>query len=215
MLSDEFGKDYYLALRERLKQEYLGNHPYRVFPPMNDIFNALRYTDYDDVKAVIIGQDPYHGFGQAHGLSFSVPPGVPIPPSLRNILTELAADVGCKPPSCGDLTPWAKEGVLLLNDVLTVREGQAGSHDGIGWQYLTGRIVSLLNEREKPMVFLLWGNYALRRRENITNPNHLVLTAPHPSPLSASRGFFGCRHFSKTNRFLTANGIKPINWQLP
>ncbi|HPE95182.1 MAG TPA: uracil-DNA glycosylase [Bacillota bacterium] len=212
LLKDEFEKEYYLRLRQYLKTEYLMPHPYRVFPPMEDIFNALRYTDYPDVKAVIIGQDPYHEYGQAHGLAFSVKDGVAIPPSLRNIYAELKNDLGVPIQESGDLTRWAKNGVLLLNDVLTVREGQAGSHDSIGWQLLTTRIVQLLNERENPMVFMLWGAYAKRRLEYITNPNHLVLTAPHPSPLSASRGFFGCCHFSKTNAFLQKNRIAPIDW---
>ena len=213
LLSDEFKKEYYKKLREILKSEYLGKHPYRVFPPMNDIFNALRYTDYNDVKVVIIGQDPYHEYGQAHGLSFSVPNGVDIPPSLRNIYKELESDLGINPRKSGNLEDWARSGVLLLNDVLTVREGAAGSHDGIGWQNLTDRVVTLLNEREKPMVFMLWGNYAKRRLPLITNENHLVLTSVHPSPLSASRGFFGCKHFSKANRFLIEHNIAPVDWQ--
>lgn len=212
LLSDEFEKDYYKKLRAFLKDEYLGSHPYRVFPPMNDIFTALRLTDYDDVKVVILGQDPYHEYGQAHGLAFSVPEGVTVPPSLCNIYKELSGDLGITPPQSGYLIPWAKSGVLLLNDVLTVREGAAGSHDGIGWQYLTSRIIQLLNEREKPMVFMLWGAYARRRMELITNKRHLVLTAPHPSPLSASRGFFGCHHFSRANAFLVANGMEPVDW---
>ena len=165
LLSDEFEKDYYKKLRAFLKDEYLGSHPYRVFPPMNNIFTALRLTDYDDVKVVILGQDPYHEYGQAHGLAFSVPEGVTVPPSLCNIYKELSGDLGITPPQSGCLIPWAKSGVLLLNDVLTVREGAAGSHDGIGWQYLTSRIIQLLNEREKPMVFMLWGAYARRRME--------------------------------------------------
>ena len=212
LLSDEFEKDYYKKLRAFLKDEYLGSHPYRVFPPMNDIFTALRLTDYDDVKVVILGQDPYHEYGQAHGLAFSVPEGVTVPPSLCNIYKELSGDLGITPPQSGCLIPWAKSGVLLLNDVLTVREGAAGSHDGIGWQYLTSRIIQLLNEREQPMVFMLWGAYARRRMELITNKRHLVLTAPHPSPLSASRGFFGCHHFSRANAFLVANGMEPVDW---
>ena len=212
LLSDEFEKDYYKKLRAFLKDEYLGSHPYRVFPPMNDIFTALRLTDYDDVKVVILGQDPYHEYGQAHGLAFSVPEGVTVPPSLCNIYKELSGDLGITPPQSGYLIPWAKSGVLLLNDVLTVREGAAGSHDGIGWQYLTSRIIQLLNKHEKPMVFMLWGAYARRRMELITNKRHLVLTAPHPSPLSASRGFFGCHHFSRANAFLVANGMEPVDW---
>ena len=213
LLKGEFEKDYYLKLREILKSEYLGKHPYRVFPPMNDIFNALRYTDYDDVKVVIIGQDPYHEYGQAHGLSFSVPNGVDIPPSLRNIYKELESDLGINPRKSGNLEDWARGGVLLLNDVLTVREGAAGSHDNIGWQNLTDRIVTLLNERKKPMVFMLWGNYAKRRLPLITNEQPLVLTSVHPSPLSATRGFFGCKHFSKANKFLKDHNIEPVDWQ--
>lgn len=211
LLADEIKKDYYLRLREFLKQEYSTR---RIYPPMNDIFNALRRTSYSDVKAVILGQDPYHGAGQAHGMCFSVKKGTPPPPSLQNIFKELKSDLGIDPPDHGELTAWADSGVLLLNTVLTVREGQANSHKGMGWEQFTDRIIELLNQREKPMVFLLWGGNARSKARLITNPNHLVLQCAHPSPLSAYNGFFGCRHFSKTNEFLEQHGIAPINWKL-
>ncbi len=211
LLADEIKKDYYLRLREFLKQEY---STHRIYPPMNDIFNALRRTSYSDVKAVILGQDPYHGAGQAHGMCFSVKKGTPPPPSLQNIFKELKSDLGIDPPDHGELTKWADSGVLLLNTVLTVREGQANSHKGMGWEQFTDRIIELLNQREKPMVFLLWGGNARSKARLITNPNHLVLQCAHPSPLSAYNGFFGCRHFSKTNEFLEQHGIDPINWKL-
>lgn len=211
LLADEIKKDYYLRLREFLKQEYSTR---RIYPPMNDIFNALRRTSYSNVKAVILGQDPYHGAGQAHGMCFSVKKGTPPPPSLQNIFKELKSDLGIDPPNHGELTAWADSGVLLLNTVLTVREGQANSHKGMGWEQFTDRIIELLNQREKPMVFLLWGGNARSKARLITNPNHLVLQCAHPSPLSAYNGFFGCRHFSKTNEFLEQHGIAPINWKL-
>lgn len=211
LLSGEFKKDYYLRLREFLKAEYGSRN---IFPPMQDIFNSLRYTSYSDVKAVILGQDPYHGAGQAHGLCFSVKKGVQPPPSLQNIFKELNADLGIQPPPHGELTAWAKSGVLLMNTVLTVREGQANSHKGQGWEILTDRVIELLNQREQPIVFLLWGGNARAKAKLITNPAHLVLQCAHPSPLSAYNGFFGCRHFSKANEFLTANGIEPIDWQI-
>lgn len=211
LLGGEFQKDYYLRLREFLKAEYSSRN---IFPPMQDIFNALRYTSYSDVKAVIIGQDPYHGAGQAHGLCFSVKKGVQPPPSLQNIFKELNADLGIQPPPHGELTAWAKSGVLLMNTVLTVREGQANSHKGQGWEILTDRVIELLNERKQPIVFLLWGGNARAKARLITNPAHLVLQCAHPSPLSAYNGFFGCRHFSKANEFLSANGIAPIDWNL-
>lgn len=211
LLADELKKDYYLRLREFLKQEYSTR---RIYPPMNDIFNALRRTSYSDVKAVILGQDPYHGAGQAHGMCFSVKKGTPPPPSLQNIFKELKSDLGIDPPNHGELTAWADSGVLLLNTVLTVREGMANSHRGMGWEQFTDRIIELLNQREKPMVFLLWGGNARSKARLITNPNHLVLQCAHPSPLSAYNGFFGCRHFSKTNTFLEQHGIAPINWKL-
>lgn len=211
LLADEIKKDYYLRLREFLKQEYTTR---RVYPPMEDIFNALRHTSYSDVRAVILGQDPYHGAGQAHGMCFSVKKGTPPPPSLQNIFKELKADLGIDPPNHGELTQWADNGVLLLNTVLTVREGQANSHRGMGWEHFTDRVIQLLNERQQPIVFLLWGGNARSKANLITNPQHLVLQCAHPSPLSAYNGFFGCRHFSKTNEFLTQHGMQPINWKL-
>lgn len=211
ILKDEFEKDYYKKLRVFLKSEYSSRH---IFPDMYDIFNALKYTSYSDVKAVIIGQDPYHGAGQAHGLCFSVKKGVTPPPSLINIYKELQSDIGFTPASHGELTSWAKNGVLLLNTVLTVREASPNSHKGIGWEIFTDRVISALNERENPIVFILWGANAKAKRALITNPNHKILTAAHPSPLSAYNGFFGCKHFSKTNEFLIQNGISPIDWSL-
>lgn len=209
LLSEEFGKDYYLALREFLKKEYFTT---RVYPPMNDIFNALRYTPYGDVKVVLLGQDPYHGEGQAHGLCFSVRPGIPKPPSLENIFKELQTEIGMTPPKNGTLTGWAQQGVLLLNTTLTVRAGQPQSHKGHGWETLTDRIVTLVNEKDNPVVFLLWGSNARSKKELITNPRHLILECAHPSPLSAYHGFFGCGHFVKTNAFLSAHGLSPIDW---
>ena len=211
VLGDEFKKPYYLQLREFLKKEYSS---YRVYPNMYDIFNSLKYTDYNAVKAVIIGQDPYHGAGQAHGLCFSVKAGVMPPPSLKNIFKELNSDLGLAEPNNGELTDWAKQGVLLLNTVLTVREGQPNSHKGKGWEILTDEIIRKLNARQTPTAFILWGGNAKAKRGLITNPIHAVFTAAHPSPLSAYNGFFGCRHFSKVNAFLQANGIEPINWQI-
>ena len=211
LLADEIKKDYYLRLREFLKQEYTTR---RIYPPMEDIFNALRHTSYSNVRAVILGQDPYHGAGQAHGMCFSVKKGTPPPPSLQNIFKELKADLGIDPPNHGELTQWADNGVLLLNTVLTVREGQANSHRGMGWEHFTDRVIQLLNERQQPIVFLLWGGNARSKANLITNPQHLVLQCAHPSPLSAYNGFFGCRHFSKTNEFLTQHGMQPINWKL-
>lgn len=211
LLADEFGKDYYQKLRAFLAKEY---RTQKIFPDMYDIFNALKYTSYSDVKAVMIGQDPYHGEGQAHGLCFSVKKGIEPPPSLKNIYKELAEDVGFVPPDHGELIDWAKQGVLMLNAVLTVRSGEANSHKGMGWEIFTDRIIGLLNERKQPIVFLLWGANARRKKELITNPMHKVLEAAHPSPLSAYNGFFGCRHFSKTNEILRSLGIEPIDWSL-
>ncbi|MBR6696396.1 MAG: uracil-DNA glycosylase [Oscillospiraceae bacterium] len=211
VLKGEFEKEYYLKLREFLKQEYFTR---KIFPDMYDIFNALKYTPYNNVKAVIIGQDPYHGEGQAHGLCFSVREGIEKPPSLKNIFKELHDDTGFTEPENGTLTKWAEDGVLLLNAVLTVREGQANSHQGKGWEIFTDTVISHLNKREKPMVFILWGRNARNKKNLITNPAHKILEAAHPSPLSAYNGFFGCRHFSKTNEFLKANGIEEINWQI-
>lgn len=211
LLADEIRKDYYLRLREFLKQEYTTR---RIYPPMEDIFNALRHTSYSYVRAVILGQDPYHGAGQAHGMCFSVRKGTPPPPSLQNIFKEMKSDLGIDPPNHGELTAWADSGVLLLNTVLTVREGEANSHRGMGWEQFTDRIIELLNQREQPIVFLLWGGNARSKARLITNPQHLILQCAHPSPLSAYNGFFGCRHFSKTNEFLVQHGMQPINWRL-
>ena len=210
ILADEWEKPYYRALHDFLKKEY---STHRVYPDMYDIFNALRYTAYEDVKAVIIGQDPYHGKGQAHGLCFSVKKGVEPPPSLVNIYKEMEDDLGVSAPPHGELTGWAKQGVLLLNAVLTVREGQPNSHKDKGWEQFTDRVIGELNRKETPVVFLLWGANAERKANVITNPIHYKLSAPHPSPLSAYRGFFGCRHFSKTNEILKNTNQQPIRWE--
>ena len=209
ILDGEFEKEYYLKLRAFLAKEYRTT---TIYPDMYDIFNALKYTPYGDVKAVILGQDPYHGPGQAHGLCFSVLPGITPPPSLKNIYKEIQDEYGTTPPNGGELTRWAKQGVLLLNTVLTVRAGMANSHRGMGWEILTDRIISLLNERKEPIVFMLWGANARQKTALITNPRHLVLTAAHPSPLSAYNGFFGCGHFKKCNDFLAQNGREAIIW---
>ena len=211
ILKEEFEKDYYLKLREFLKTEYRN---YRVYPDMYDIFNALRYTSFNDVKVVILGQDPYHGAGQAHGLCFSVQNGVEPPPSLKNIYKELNAELGLSIPSHGELTKWAKQGVLLLNTVLTVREATPNSHKNYGWEIFTDAVIKHLNNREKPIVFLLWGANARAKTALITNPNHKIFTCAHPSPLSAYNGFFGCGHFAKTNEFLNSIGETPIDWQI-
>ena len=211
ILKDEWKMPYYILLRQFLKEEYRTK---TIYPDMYDIFNALKYTPFKDVKAVIIGQDPYHGPGQAHGLCFSVKRGVDIPPSLKNIYKELNNDIGFIEPNHGCLEDWAKQGVLMLNTVLTVRAGMAASHRGNGWERFTDRVIEKLNEKQTPVVFLLWGKPAAQKAKIITNPMHLKLEAPHPSPLSAHRGFFGCHHFSKTNQFLTQNGLDPINWQI-
>ena len=209
ILADEWTKPYYLKLREFLKSEYAAK---TVYPDMNDIVNALKLTSFEDTKVVIIGQDPYHGEGQAHGLCFSVKKGVTPPPSLKNIFKELNADIGKPIPKDGELTEWAKQGVLLLNNVLTVREGQPASHKGMGWEIFTDRIISELNRKQTPVVFLLWGAHAQKKAEIITNPIHYKLKAVHPSPLSASRGFFGCKHFSETNKILIKENLKEIEW---
>lgn len=211
ILEYEFKKDYYLKLREFLKREYAQRH---IYPDMYDIFNSLKYAPYSKIKAVIIGQDPYHQPGQAHGLCFSVKKGVAIPPSLQNIYKELQADMGIPPASHGELTSWAEQGVLMLNSVLTVREGQPNSHKGQGWEIFTDKVIKILNGHETPIVFLLWGANAKAKAQIITNPIHLKLTAAHPSPLSAYNGFFGCHHFTKANEFLIKNGIEPINWRV-
>lgn len=211
LLKDEFEKEYYTELRKFLVHEY---NRYVIYPNMYDIFNALRYTSYSNVKVVLLGQDPYHGENQAHGLCFSVKKGVQQPPSLKNIFKELEDDLGCEIPNHGELTKWANEGVLLLNTVLTVRQGQANSHANKGWEKLTDKIIEILNDREEPIVFLLWGRNAQNKSKLITNPNHLILKCAHPSPLSAYNGFYGCKHFSKTNEFLVRNHTKPIDWQI-
>lgn len=211
LLQEEFDKDYYKALRQFLKEEY-GHRT--VYPDMFDIYNALHFTDYPDVKAVILGQDPYHGPGQAHGLSFSVKPGVATPPSLVNIYKELQSDLGCKIPNNGYLKKWADEGVLMLNTALTVRARAANSHKDKGWEIFTDRIIHHLNERTEPVVFILWGKNAKNKKALITGNQHLVLMSSHPSPYSADYGFFGSKPFSKTNDFLTAMGKKPIDWQI-
>ena len=212
VLEGEFDKEYYQKLRQFLISEYRSR---AVYPDMYSIFNALKYTAYEDVKAVILGQDPYHQPGQAHGLCFSVQKGVQIPPSLVNIYKELESDLGIKPPSHGYLESWAKNGVLLLNTVLTVRDSQANSHKGKGWEIFTDRVIELLNEREKPMVFILWGNNAKTKEKLITNPNHLIIKSAHPSPLSAHYGFWGGKYFSRTNEFLVSTGQEPIDWRIP
>ncbi len=212
ILKDEFTKDYYLKLRAFLAKEYRQG---TVYPDMYDIFNALRYTSFGDTKAVIIGQDPYHGEGQAHGLCFSVRRGTEPPPSLKNIFRELETDVGFRYTGHGELTAWAKQGVLLLNTVLTVRAHQPNSHRGMGWELFTDRVIKELDRKESPVVFLLWGANARQKARVITNPNHIKLETVHPSPLSAYNGFFGCRHFSRCNEALIASGQTPIDWQLP
>lgn len=211
ILKDEFTKEYYQKLRNFLAYEY--KHT-TIYPDMFDIFNALKFTSYQDVKVVILGQDPYHGPDQAHGLCFSVKKGVTPPPSLVNIFQELHTDLNCSIPAHGELTKWTKEGVLLLNTVLTVRRGQANSHSNKGWENLTDMIISKLNERQEPMVFLLWGKPAKAKASFITNPQHLILQCSHPSPYSADYGFFGSHHFSKTNAFLLEHGKAPIDWQI-
>lgn len=209
ILKEDFERESYLKLREFLKQEY---KTHVVYPDAHDLFNALKYTPYENVKAVILGQDPYYNPGQAHGLCFSVKPGVETPKSLINIFKEIEDDVGIKNTS-PYLVPWAEEGVLLLNTVLSVRKGEPQSHTNKGWEVLTDSIIKKLNDRDKPIVFLLWGAPARKKKVLIDTNKHLVLECAHPSPLSAYNGFFGCKHFSKTNAFLEKNGIKPINWR--
>ena len=211
ILADEWSKPYYIALRQFLKAEYSTQ---RIYPHMNDIFNALRYTSFEDTKVVIIGQDPYHGAGQAHGLCFSVQRGVEPPPSLKNIYKELNSDIGMEIPSHGELTAWARQGVLLLNTVLTVREASPNSHKDKGWEIFTDRVIAELDRKQTPVVFLLWGANARRKAEKISNPIHKKLITVHPSPLSAYNGFFGCGHFSKANQILTESGQTPIDWRL-
>ncbi len=213
LLREEFDSDYMRQLRVFLREEKQSGR--QVYPSGSDMFNALNSTPFDDVKIVILGQDPYHGEGQAHGLCFSVKPGVPVPPSLRNIYRELETDMGFDPPGHGFLQAWAQQGVLLLNSVLTVRANQAGSHQGKGWERFTDRIVALLSQHKEALVFLLWGSYAQKKGAIVDRNRHLVLQSVHPSPLSAGRGFFGNRHFSQANTYLQSHGKPAVNWQLP
>lgn len=210
-LKAEFKKPYYRQLYEKILQEYRTT---AVYPPADDIFNAFHLTPLKDVKVVILGQDPYHGTGQAHGLCFSVNMDVEIPPSLVNIYQELHDDLGCSIPKHGCLEKWAKQGVLLLNTVLTVRAHQAMSHRGIGWEEFTDAVIETVNRQDRPVVYLLWGKPAQMKKRMLDNPKQLVLEAPHPSPLSAYRGFFGCKHFSRANAFLEQHGVEPIDWQI-
>jgi uracil-DNA glycosylase len=211
-VGDEFKKPYYRSLYQFVKEEY---STHVVYPPADDIFNALHLTPLHEVKVLILGQDPYHNEHQAHGLSFSVLPDQrEIPPSLQNIYKELQDDLGCALPNNGYLEKWAKQGVLLLNTVLTVRAHQANSHQGRGWEQFTDAIIQAVNEQDRPIVYMLWGRPAQMKASMLDNPNHLILKAPHPSPLSAYRGFFGCRHFSQANEFLKKHGVEPIDWQI-
>lgn len=210
-LSEQFKKPYYKQLYTTILKEY---QTYKIFPAAEDIFNAFHLTPLSQVKVVILGQDPYHNDGQAHGLCFSVKPGVEIPPSLVNIYKELHDDLGCDIPNNGYLVKWAKQGVLMLNTVLTVRAHQANSHKGLGWETFTDAAIEILNKQQQPIVFILWGRPAQLKKTMLTNPKHLILEAPHPSPLSSYRGFFGSKPFSKTNEFLKENGLEPIDWQI-
>lgn len=210
LLKDEFEQEYYQQLRKHLIQEYRTR---TIYPDMYDIFNALHFTSYQDVKVVILGQDPYHGPNQAHGLSFSVKPGVPAPPSLQNIFKELQSDLGCRIPNHGYLKKWAEQGVLLLNTSLTVRAGQANSHAQIGWHQFTDKVIATLSQRQDPVVFILWGKNA-QAKQSIISPQHFIIKSVHPSPLSAHAGFFGSKPFSKANNFLVSQGKEPIDWQI-
>ena len=209
ILAEEMQKDYYQELQAFVQKR---RAEVRVFPEEKNVFTALELTPFESVKVVILGQDPYHGFGQAHGLSFSVQKGTPLPPSLKNIFKELQEDIGGELPTEGDLSHWAKQGVLLLNTVLTVEEGNANSHKGMGWEKLTNRLIESLNELKHPVIFILWGKPAQDKEKLITNPNHVILKAPHPSPLSAYRGFFGSKPFSRVNDILIQQGQTPIRW---
>ena len=211
-IQEEFKKPYYRELYRFVREEY---STHTVYPPANEIFNAFHFTPLSEVKVLILGQDPYHNTHQAHGLCFSVPEDQrEIPPSLQNIYQELHDDLGCRIPNNGNLKKWADQGVLLLNTVLTVRAHQANSHRGHGWEEFTDAVIRAVNEQDRPIVYLLWGRPAQQKASMLNNPKHLVLTAPHPSPLSAYRGFFGCRHFSQANAFLSAHGVSPIDWQI-
>lgn len=210
-LQEEFKKPYYRTLYQFVREEYAKT---TIYPPADDIFNALHLTPLSQVKVLILGQDPYHNAGQAHGLCFSVKPEVDIPPSLENIYKELESDLGCYIPDNGYLVKWAQQGVLMLNTVLTVRAHQANSHQGQGWEQFTDAIIQAVNAQDRPIVYLLWGKPAQSKIPMLTNPKHLILKAPHPSPLSAYRGFFGCKHFSQANQFLEEHGVEPIDWQI-
>lgn len=210
-MAEEFKKPYYASLYKFVREEY---NTRVIYPPADDIFNAMHLTPLSQVKVLILGQDPYHNEGQAHGLCFSVKPEVEIPPSLENIYKELHDDLGCEIPNNGYLVKWAGQGVLMLNTVLTVRAHQANSHQGKGWEQFTDAIIHAVNEQDRPIVYMLWGKPAQSKIPMLTNPKHLILKAPHPSPLSAYRGFFGCKHFSQANEFLKSNGIEPIDWQI-
>ena len=211
ILEDEYKKDYFIKLKEFVLEEYNSK---TIYPPIKEVFNAFYYTPYKDVRVVILGQDPYHGIGQAEGLSFSVKEGITKPPSLVNIFKELHDDLGYDIPSSGSLVPWAKQGILLLNTVLTVEANKAASHKGRGWEIFTDSVIKALNKREEPIVFILWGSYARSKKSFITNPNHYVIESAHPSPLSAYNGFFGSRPFSKTNNFLKSKELKEIDWSI-
>ena len=211
ILENEFKKDYFIKLMNNIREEYKKK---TIFPRKDQVFNAFRYTPYKNVKVVILGQDPYHGVGEAEGLSFSVPLDIRKPPSLVNIFKELQDDLGCSIPNHGSLHSWAREGVLLLNAVLTVVKDHAASHQGMGWETFTDNVIKLINEKDEPVVFILWGRYARSKKKLITNPKHLVIESAHPSPLSAYNGFFGSKPFSKTNKYLESKGIKPINWEI-
>lgn len=211
VIGDEFKKPYYAELYNFVKNEY---NNYRIYPNADDIFNAFHFTPLSKVKVVILGQDPYHNVGQAHGLCFSVKPDVEVPPSLVNIYQELHDDLGCKIPNNGYLEKWARQGILMLNTVLTVRAHQAGSHQGKGWEEFTDAVIEAVNAQDRPIIFILWGKPAQMKKKMLTNPKHLILEAPHPSPLSAFRGFFGSKPFSQTNAFLEENGLEPIDWQI-
>lgn len=211
IIEEESQKDYYKKLHEFVYKAY---EEHTIFPEKKNIFAALKYTPYENVKVVILGQDPYHGLGEAHGMAFSVCPGIKIPPSLQNIYKELHEELGCYIPNNGYLMKWARQGVLLLNSVLTVQKDLPASHRGIGWEAFTDKIIEEVNKKEDPVVFMLWGNFAKSKASLITNPKHLVLIAAHPSPFSARYGFFGCNHFKKANEFLKENGKTPIDWQI-
>lgn len=212
LLKPEFDKEYYQELRKFLVNEYKTQ---KIHPDMDEIFSALKLSSYKDTKILLLGQDPYHGEGQAHGLAFSVKPGITPPPSLKNMYKEIESELGIKPPNNGYLVSWAKQGILMINTVLTVRDGLANSHKRRGWEIFTDRIIELLNEKDEPVIFILWGNNAKTKKKLITNKNHFIIEGVHPSPLSASRGFFGCGHFKKVNEILKSLGKKEIDWSIP